>query len=535
MDVRAGGFKKRMRVHFVISLILGDQESSDKICAQMPSHTNAVRLHRGCLTSALHSSDASFSCTWVDPNHIKRLVQSFIVGENIILGHDESLNLGYVPSQSWSHFRDLCKDLGWGKSKMKDRLSFLKNKVKIARALLYRMYASYPVQNAFWLVDFGDNPFGVYRATVDDAMHFDELGKITYIAEAILQPFSDMDSDKLDALVEKVLSKSTLRSSARYHQPRLNYHRGFSRLTLLTASKHVGVLFASCYVILHTEEGEDLAKIVMLKQQEKYRLSGAQSSSHQVNPEVPVTKQGTEEEDDVDEANMEANVDRRISILEDDAPLPSSAGNEKKPPVFPYTHEAFSFVVDILKRFHLHFVLDVALDPLQIVAVMRFVWKSIGYMFWKHRYLKEHLCKVFPVDRLHSPLLEHNLHNPNYQQQIMVTSTFVFEDNKIWSGFLEYKKGTYPKQNQRTCGFDFIPKHGLAPKVSTADAKEIGGAKQKKIVGKTGKTSAILCDRVVDFKMFLEVCLGWHAFCHYLYLLEPSQRQNMAVINVVTR
>jgi hypothetical protein len=63
IDVRIGGFKKRMRVHFVISLILGDQESSDKICAQMPSHTNAVRLHRGCLTSALYSSDASFSCT----------------------------------------------------------------------------------------------------------------------------------------------------------------------------------------------------------------------------------------------------------------------------------------------------------------------------------------------------------------------------------------------------------------------------------------------------------------------------------------
>jgi hypothetical protein len=224
--------------------------------------------------------------------------------------------------------------------------------------------------------------------------------------------------------VEKVLSKSTLRSSARYHQPRLNYHRGFSRLTLLTASKHVGVLFA-CYVILHTEEGEDLAKTVMLKQQEKYRLSGAQSSSHQVNPEVPVTEQGTEEEDDVGKVNMEANVDRRISILEDDAPLSSSAENDKKPPVLPDTHEAFSFVVDILKRFQLHFVLDVALDLLQIGAVMRFVWKSIGYMFLKHRHLKEHLCKLFPVDRLHSPLLKHDLYNPNYHQQIMV-STFVF-------------------------------------------------------------------------------------------------------------
>jgi hypothetical protein len=97
------------------------------------------------------------------------------------------------------------------------------------------------------------------------------------------------------------------------------------------------------------------------------------------------------------------------------------------------------------------------------------------------------------------------------------------------------KRELIQKQNQRTHGFDFIPKHELAPNVSTADAKEIDSAKQKKIVGKTGKTSAILFDRVVDFKMFLEVCLGWHAFCHYSYLLEPSQRQIMAVINVATK
>jgi hypothetical protein len=111
---------------------------------------------------------------------------------------------------------------------MKDALSLLKNKVKITCALPSKMYATHPVKNAFWSVDFGDNPFGVYHATFDDGMHFDELGKITYIAEAFLQPFSDTDSDKLDLLVEKVLSKSTFCSSCRYHQPCLNYHRHFS-------------------------------------------------------------------------------------------------------------------------------------------------------------------------------------------------------------------------------------------------------------------------------------------------------------------
>jgi hypothetical protein len=54
-------------------------------------------------------------------------------------------------------------------------LAFLKTKVNITMALLYKMHATYPVTNAIWEVDFGDNPFGVYRAMVDVEMHFNEL------------------------------------------------------------------------------------------------------------------------------------------------------------------------------------------------------------------------------------------------------------------------------------------------------------------------------------------------------------------------
>jgi hypothetical protein len=51
----------------------------------------------------------------------------------------------------------------------------LKQKVKITMALLYKMYATYPITNAFQEVNFGDNPFGVYCAMVDVEMHFNEL------------------------------------------------------------------------------------------------------------------------------------------------------------------------------------------------------------------------------------------------------------------------------------------------------------------------------------------------------------------------
>jgi hypothetical protein len=113
-------------------------------------------------------------------------------------------------------------------------------------------------------------------------------------------------------------------------------------------------------------------------------------------------------------------------------------------------------------------------------------------------------------------------------------STVISEDNQIWSDFEEDVKGTYPKQNQKTHGFDFIPKHGVVPNVSAAHAKVLGSAQIKKTVGKTGKTLPIVCDHMVDFKIFLKVCLGWHAFCHYLYLLELHQCQNMWILDVAT-
>ena len=539
MDVRIGGYKKKMRVHFVISLILGDQESSDKICARMPSHKNAVRLHRACMTSALHSSDASHSCIWVDPNNIKRLVKLIIVGEDIINGKEHSQSPVRDRNDSWEHFRDHCLDLGYNTTKLTSALSFLKRKVKIARALLYKMYATYPVTNAFWDVDFGDNAFGVYRATVDDAMHFDELGKITYIAESFLQPFSDSDSSQLDSLVEKLLSKSTLRSSARYHQPRLNYHRGFSRLSLLTASEHVGVLFA-CYIILHTSEGEALAAVVLRKQQDRYKQACVNTDScSTVNRYTDGAEQTHEKEDNVDDNEGDNSEDEdNDSVtshpdLSSHTPTPSNQ-RQKKPDEFPNTKEAFKFVIDVLKRYQLHFVLDVSLDPLQLGSVMRSLWPSIGHQLWKQRDDEVRLSTYFPQDYLLSPLLEHDLYNPSYHGQIMA-STFALEEEQVWLDFMDYKKGDYPKQNQVTQGFVFIPKHGIVPKVSAAEAKLLSTGKSRKVVGKSGKTAAILCDEVKDFKMFLEVCLGWHAFCHYSYLLEPAQRQNMRVLDVATR
>ena len=75
----------------------------------------------------------------------------------------------------------------------------------------------------------------------------------------------------------------------------------------------------------------------------------------------------------------------------------------------------------------------------------------------------------------------------------------------------------------------------MVPNLSAANAKELSSGQQQKVAGKSGKTSAILCYEVSDFKMFLEVCLGWHVYYHYSYLLEHDQRQNMRILDIATR
>jgi hypothetical protein len=127
------------------------------------------------LRSAVHASDASLSCTWASPNHIKWVIKIVIVGEDIILGQGKRCTHGHVLTSSWIDVSNLCKDLGYIWFKILDAFAFLKLKAKITRALLYKMYVSYTIIKAFWEVDFGDNPLDVYGAMVDDVIHVNEL------------------------------------------------------------------------------------------------------------------------------------------------------------------------------------------------------------------------------------------------------------------------------------------------------------------------------------------------------------------------
>ena len=127
----------------------------------------------------------------------------------------------------------------------------------ICREVLRRVLGAHVVDNAFFRIDFGNNPRGFFGATPTDPMHAFEEGLVPMLLEVILDPLSDSCKKALDTLVESLFSKSNNRSSQRADYPRISFSGGYSSLTQLSADEKVGKLFALS-LIGETEVGRKI-------------------------------------------------------------------------------------------------------------------------------------------------------------------------------------------------------------------------------------------------------------------------------------
>ena len=197
------------------------------------------------MTSSLNASNPEWKCEWVRKDIILKLTEA-------ALTDDESLE----------SLRQYCLDKGQTQKDQRNALLYTKRRSKMANAILQYVFSTHAVVNAFSVLDFGDNPEGIHRAAIDDTMHFGEGGYFKYINETFLDPLHPTEAKEIDYMVETILGRSVLRSSILGEYPRINFTRGFTRLTLLTASEKVGVLFA-VYILLHTERGQEIMEKVL--------------------------------------------------------------------------------------------------------------------------------------------------------------------------------------------------------------------------------------------------------------------------------
>jgi hypothetical protein len=133
-----------------------------------------------------------------------------------------------------------------------------KSVVEEAKKKLDKLHFT-PVRQAFMArcIRFGLDPRNIWGANPVDLMHAFQSGILMYLVKMVLDKLPTKKQAQLDKLVHKLFH--CLRSNERHTYPRMNFTKGFSKLTMLTSDEWAGKLFV-ILVVLHTEEGRKLFK-----------------------------------------------------------------------------------------------------------------------------------------------------------------------------------------------------------------------------------------------------------------------------------
>ena len=204
-----------------IAVVIGDGKSSDMLCGKKQSKSNTNRLLPGCVCHSNNADNPDYNCRW--------------------LLMKEMMDIIY-------HLKD--KNGRWklpkgGKQQDVDEL------FEKARALLDKLSA-HRVENAFEDVCFGGDPQGIFGAIAVDPMHVVEEGIIKYICLILMALLTTQPKKELDDLVDTLICATN--SSSRKNFPRCNFSKGFTNLTLLSATEIVGIAF-TFLLLARTDKG----------------------------------------------------------------------------------------------------------------------------------------------------------------------------------------------------------------------------------------------------------------------------------------
>jgi hypothetical protein len=236
--MRIGNEWKFVRVRIIVDAILGDALSNDVICGRVASRNGSLRLCRACHLPQKLSDNPMHQCKFLVQQQMEQITLSALGPET------DPTNKEY--SSAWdAYVREMIGKSGATTKNAKGVLSrqydtVLRRRMEICRLILRQVLGSHVVDNAFFRVSFGNNPRGIFGATPTDPMHAFEEGLVPYLLEVIIDPLSDSQKKRLDAMVESLFSKSNNRSTQRASYPRISFFGGFSSLTQLSADEKVG-------------------------------------------------------------------------------------------------------------------------------------------------------------------------------------------------------------------------------------------------------------------------------------------------------
>jgi hypothetical protein len=245
IDILLGDQVCRRRLILLMGFLLGDGKSQDMATGRVAAFTNTFRLCRAAFIPSDIASDTDKSVPWIKTAVIEHVVRAAMFDP--MAGRE---SLPYDLTIEWNLHLSTLPTL----TEKRRHVAGAKRRVNIATNILNKALGTHKVRNAFFSLDCG-SPYGIFGHTLADLMHCLEEGIIKYLLGVFLDPLSISIKESLDDLVTLLLSAKANRCFGRRLFPRLNFTRGYSRLTLLSSEERTGA-FLALILVLVTDRGQ---------------------------------------------------------------------------------------------------------------------------------------------------------------------------------------------------------------------------------------------------------------------------------------
>lgn len=473
-----GGEMHNVRLILEVAFVIGDQLSQDTHCCRKKINGGgAGRIHRSCMTSFLRASTVQEGgCIPISKKVLDTLCDTIWLGEEAAT-RQAFLDITYPIPQLAVGARN--PDIGLAKKNQKQLASALKTRSQVSRAILEKVFSTYPIHNAWSAVHFGANSDGIYRAALDDPMHYNASGLFKYLAEISFKSLLPAEAKKVEKFLRQDFSQ---RSSVRYDLPRGKFSGNFTNCTLLTASEKVGIMF-SLYLGLGTPRIADIYEASILRQQRKYvdvsfcHEDSSRSSARERSRSLPLL------------------VDKFFRNKQLVAESPDDAT-----PVMTRTRDGVRKMVDDLNRLGLVQPLLpvlVSFDSIHTEYLLCAIWFRVSGKPDSSTVCKQqqHIPELFPDSQVDE-------------------RTLIMFSNHLFSQLHQHTpdpNSSPPFPTAISCIHSNIVKHGI---------------EKPKIKGR-GDTSAILTD-VSGFRQVLEYALIFHSIVHEYHQLPDDMQTNIS-------
>ena len=356
LDILLGSQLRRCRTVLVMGTLLGDGKSQDMSCGRVGAHTHTLRLSRAVFTPSDIADDTSQIFNWIK----SRVIES--VARAALFDPDQGRPDGqpYDNTIEYNQYLQAIPQV----TERRKQVAGARRRVRITTEILNKALGSHKVKNAYFALDFASE-YGVFGHTLADLMHLLEEGILKYVIAVFLDPLSVTIKSDLDNYVSMLFRANRCHGSRFF--PRLNFTRGYCRLSLLSSEERTGA-FLALLIVLVTERGQLLLRDRFSVGFDERRKARAEAFNGGKNPNSEENDGGSQEEEEMPPP-----------VVEDIDPEAQPLENVKRKKEFVPTRDAILYVCRQIRRHDLCFLYTDVFPEIpkrHIFQCLKIIWEA---------------------------------------------------------------------------------------------------------------------------------------------------------------